>query len=64
MIVAVLDIVLHEDAGDAYFFKWLVEVVLDVRSNDFFNMFDKEVVIGDVERLVRDLGCLAVQPEG
>ena len=64
MIVAVLDIVFHEDAGDAHFFKWLVEVVLDVRTNYFFNVFDKEVVIGDVERLVRDLGCLAVQPEG
>ena len=54
---------LHEYASDTHFLERLVEVVLDVRGDGLLDVFNEEVVRGDVVRLVRYLGRLAVQAE-
>ena len=53
----------HEYASDTHFLERLVEVVLDVWSDGLLDVFHEKVVRGDVVRLVRYLGCLAVQAE-
>ncbi len=53
----------HEYASDTHFLERLVEVVLDMRANGLLDVFHEEVVRGDVVRLVRHLGCLAIQAE-
>ena len=61
LIVGVGYVVFHEYARDTQLVEGLVEVVLDVRADRLLNVGDEEVVTGDVERLVGDLGRLAVQ---
>ena len=63
LIIVVLQVVLHEDAGDTQFLQGLVEVGAHVGTDGLLNSLHQEVILRDIVGLVRHLRCLTVKPE-